>query len=121
MFNQVVAKKVSDQTVRLTRLSKFAGSEAKELIKHQPQTGNETVLRLLKNSYGNPHYLLASYRKEIEALPSVKPGDASGFGKFYSFVLKCEKFSKNTAWNALETPEMLCILVLKLPGSLRDR
>ena len=78
-------------------------------------------MRLLNNRYGNPHYLLPSYKKEIKALPSVKPGDASGFRKFYSFVLKCETFPKSTAWNALETPETLCILVLKLPGSLRDR
>ena len=54
-------------------------------------------------------------------MPSVKPGDASGFRKFYSFVLKCETFSKSIAWNALETPEMLCILVSKLPHSLRDK
>ena len=54
-------------------------------------------------------------------MPSVKPGDASGFRKFYSFVLTCETFSKSTAWNALETQETLSILVSKLPGSLRDR
>ena len=28
----------------------------------------------------------------MKGLPSVKPGDASGFRKFYSFVLKCERF-----------------------------
>ena len=125
MFNQVVEKKVSDQTGRLTRLLKFTGGEAKELIKHcihlPPKTGYETVVRMLNNRYGNFHYLLASYRKKIKALPSVKPGDASGFRKFYSFVLKCETFSKSTAWNALETLESLCILVSMLPGSLRNR
>ena len=36
-------------------------------------------------------------------------------------MLKCETFSKSIAWNALETPEMLCILVSKLPRSLRDK
>ena len=125
MFNQVVDIKVSDQTGRLTRLLKFAGGEVKELIKHcihlPPETGYETAVRLLNNRYGNPHYLLASYRKGIKAFPSVKYGDASGFRKFYSFVLKCEAFSRSTAWNALKTPETLCILVSKLPGSLRDR
>ena len=125
MFNQVVEKKVSDQTGRLTRLLKFTGGEAKELIKYcihfPPETVYETAVRLLNNRYGNPHHLLASYRKEIKAFPSVKPCDASGFRKFYSFVLKCEAFSKSTAWNALETPETLCILVSKLPRSLRDR
>ena len=85
-------KKVNDQTGRLTRLLTFTGGEAKELIKHcihlPPETGYETAVRLLNNRYENPHYLLTSYRKELKALPSVKPGDASGFRKFYSFVLK---------------------------------
>ena len=125
MFNQVVQKKVSVQVGRLTRLLKFTGGESKELIKHcihlPPETGYETAVRLLNNRYGNPHYFLAAYRKEIKALPSVKPGDASDFRKFYSFVLKCETFSKSIAWNALETPKTLCILVSKLPDSLRDR
>ena len=115
----------SDQTGRLTGLLKFTGGEAKELIKHciqlPPKTGYETAVRMLNNRYGNCHYLLASYRKEIKALPSVKPGDASGFRKFYSFVLKCETFSKSAAWNALETLERLCILVSMLSGSLRNR
>ena len=52
--------------------------------------------------------------KEIKALLFVKPGDTSGFRKFYSFVLMCETFSKSTAWNVLETIETLCILVSKL-------
>ena len=125
MFNQVVEKKVNDQARRLTRLLTFTGSEAKELIKHcihlPPETGYETAVRLLNNRYGNPHYLLTSYRKELKALASVKPGDASGFRKFYSFVLKCETLSERTVWNALETPETLCILVSKLPGSIKDR
>ena len=124
MFNQLVEKRVNDQTGRLTRLLKFTDGEAKELIKHciyfPPETGYETAMRLLNNRYGNPHYLLASYRKEIKALPSVKPGDGSGSRKFYSFVLKRDTFSKSTAWNALKTPETLCILVSKLPGSLRE-
>ena len=101
MFNKLVEKKVSDQTGRLTRLFKITGGEVKESIKlciHLPlETGYETAMRLLNNRHGNPHYLLASYRKEIKALPSVKPGDASGFRKFYSFVLKCEIFSKSTS------------------------
>ena len=125
MFNQVVEKKVSDQVGRLARLLKFTGGEAKELKKHcihlPPETGYETAVRLLNNRYGNPHYLLALYRKEIKALPFVKPADASGFRKFYSFVLKYETFSKSTVWNALESPETLCVLVSKLLGSIRDR
>ena len=97
MFNQVVETKVSDQTGRL----KFTDGEAKEIIKHcihlPPETGYETALRRLNNKYGNPDHLLALYRKEIKALTSLKPGDVSGFRMFYSFVIKCETFSKSTA------------------------
>ena len=123
MFNQVVEKKVSDQTGRLTGLLTFTGGKAKKSIKHcihlPPETGYETVVRLLNNKY--LHYLHAPYRKEIKALSSVKHSDASGFRKFYSFVLKCETFCKSTAWTSLETPEILYILVSKLSGNLRDR
>ena len=56
-----------------------------------------------------------------KSFPSVKSGDTSGFRKFYNFLLKCEVFSKSTAWNALESQETLCFLVSKLPGSLKDR
>ena len=122
MFNQVLEKKVSDQTGRLTRLSKVTGGEANELIKHcihhPPETGYETAVRLLNNRYGNTHHLLASYRKEIKAFPSVKRCVTSSFRKFYNFVLKYEAFSKSTAWNALESPETLCIFGLKLHVAL---
>ena len=85
---------------RLIRLLKFIGGNAKELIKHcihvPPGTAYETIVRLLNSKYGNPHYLLAPYRKEIKALPCVKPGDVSGFRKFHSFALKWETFPKST-------------------------
>ena len=76
-------------------------------------------MRLLNNR--SPHYLVASYKKELKALPSVNPGYAFGLRKFPSFLLKYKTFSKSTTWNPLETPETLWILVWKLPGSLRDR
>ena len=99
MFNQV-ERKVSDQMRRLTTLLTFTGGEVKELIKYcihlPPETGHETTVRLLNNRYENPHYLLASYKKEIKALPSVNPGDASLCRKFYSFVLRYKTFSKST-------------------------
>ena len=51
----------------------------------------------------------------------TKFGDANSFRKFESFLLKCESVSENQDWNALDTPEMLCILVSKLSGGLMDR
>ena len=53
MFKQVVKRKVIDPKGRQTRLLKFIGGKAKELIKHcihlPPETGYETAERLLNN------------------------------------------------------------------------
>ena len=48
-------------------------------------------------------------------------GDVKGFCKLYNFLLKCESISESQDWNVLDTPEMLCILISKLPGGLIDR
>ena len=50
----------------------------------------------------------------------MKFGDAKGFCKFYN-LLKCESVSESQDWNALDIPEMLCMLISKLPGGLMDR
>ena len=118
-------KRIKDPMGRLTRLIKLTEGEAKDLIKHcvhlTPESRYETAMMLLDNRYGNPHSLLASYRREIKGLHPVKPGDAASFRQFHNFVLKCEMFANGMEWNALDTPETLCILVSKLPGGLRDR
>ena len=51
----------------------------------------------------------------------MKFGDAKAFHKFFDFLLKCESVSDNQQWNALDTPEILCMLISKLPGVLMDR
>ena len=50
----------------------------------------------------------------------MKFEDAKDFRKFYNFLLKCESVSESQDWNALDTPEMLCMLISKLPGGLID-
>ena len=105
MFKEVVERRIKDPAGRLTRLIKFTDGEATDLIKHcihlAPFIGYDTAIMLLNKRYGNPLLLLASYRKEIESLALVKPGNAMGFTKFHNFVLKCETFSKITNWNSI--------------------
>ena len=74
-----------------------------------------------KKTYGNPHKILSSYRKELKDWPQVKFRDAEAFRKFFNFLLKCGSVSDNQHWNALDTPEILCMLISKLPGALIDR
>ena len=38
-----------------------------------------------------------------------------------NFLLKCESVSESQDWKVLDTPEMLCILISKMPGGLMDR
>ena len=125
LFVEVVETKIEEPRGRLTRLIKFTTGEARELIKHCIQLphsrGYQHDRALLERTYGNPHKILSSYQKEIKAWSPSKFGDAEGFCKSYNLLLKCESVSENQDWNALDTPEMLCMLISKLSGGLMDR
>ena len=125
LFCEAVETKIEDRRGRLTRLLKYTVGEAKELIKHCIQLphdkGYKYAKSLLEKTYGNPHKILSSYRKEVKDWPQVKFGDAKAFRKSFNFLLKCESVSDNQHWNALDTPEILCMLISKLPGVLMDR
>ena len=103
---------------------KCTTGEARELIKHCIQLpynrGYQHARALLERSYGNPHKI-SSYQKQIKEWSSLKFGDARGFHKIYNFLLKCESVSESQDWNALDTPDVLCMLISKLPGGLMDR
>ena len=59
--------------------------------------------------------------QQIKKWPSVKHGDAEGYRKFYNFLLKCETVTQMQTWNVLDTPEVMCMLLSKLPGGARDK
>ena len=70
VFEEVVEKKIDDARGRLTRLIKYTGGEPKEMIKHciqQPANiGYKNARSLLEQKYGNPHSIIAAYRREIK-------------------------------------------------------
>ena len=53
--------------------------------------------------------------------PQIKVGDAAGFWKFYNFLLKCQSIVGSNKWNALDSPDLICMLLSKLPDQPRDR
>ena len=53
--------------------------------------------------------------------PQIKVGDAAGFWKFYNFLLKCQSIVGGNKWNALDSPDLICMLLSKLPDQPRDR
>ena len=81
---------------------KVIDGEAKNLIKNYisvtPEIGCDTGITKLNKRYGNPHSILASYRKEIKLITPVNLNGTMGL----VWVLL---FSKSIYWNSLETAE----------------
>ena len=61
------------------------------------------------------------YKKEIKSWPQIRNGDGESYQKFYNFLLKCESITQAKEWNLLDTPDVICMLLSKLPGGIRDK
>ena len=66
----------------------------------------------------NPHRILTAYREEIKSWTPLKLGDSTAYRKF---SIKCDSIMSCQQWNSLDTADVLCSLVSKLPGNTRDR
>ena len=125
LFTEVVEKWIPEPKGRLLRLLKYTKGEAHDLIKHCVQEpsymGYNHAQQLLRKRYGDPHIILSTYRKEVRNWPKLKFGDAKGFRQFYNFLVKCEGVARDQGWNIINTPDILCMLVSKLPNGLIDR
>ena len=125
VFEEVVEKKIDDARGRLSRLIKYTDREPKEMIKHCIQhptnIGYKNARSLLEQKYGNPHSIIAAYRKEIKIWPQLKPADDAAFKKLHISLLKCESVTNGQTWNALDTPEVMCLVLSNLPGHTRER
>lgn len=125
VFKEVVETKIDDPRGRLTRLIKYTSGEARELVRNcinlPPDICYQEAIKLLQNMYGNPYKIIAAYRQEIKNWPTVKPGDAAGFRKFFNFMVRCKSVISDIHWNQLDNPEVMCTLLSKLPGYVQDR
>ena len=86
MFRAAVEKRIKDPQGKLTRWINLTCGEAKELVKRfvhdRPECGFANAMRLLEKQYGNPHKLLASYRKKIKQMTNINPGDTAAYRTF---------------------------------------
>ena len=118
-------REIDDPRGRLARLIKYTDGQPKEMIKRciqQPAAaGYKNARSLLEEQYGNPHQILAAYRKEIKSWPQLKPADGTAYMKLYNFLLKCEIATLGQNWNVLDGPEMMCLMLSKLPGNTREK
>ena len=125
LFREVVESKVDGPRGKLTRLIKYTSGDAKELIKHcielPSNEGFKYAKYLLEKVHGNPHKMLALYRKEVKNWQPIKFGDVIAFRRVHSFLLICKSVATNQRWNALDTPNILCMLTSKLPSGIMER
>ena len=125
MFQESVEKKIDDPRGKLTQLIKYTRGEPRELVKHfindRADCGYKNAIALLQKQCGNPHTLLSSYRTEIKLLQPLKAGDAAAFRKLFNFLIKCQAMRVGSKHNPLDTPEMICMILAKLPLHLQDR
>ena len=124
MFQEAVEKRIKDSQGKLTRLINLTCGEAKELVKpfihDRPECGFANAMRLLEKQYGNPHKLLASYRKEIKQMAEIKPGDAAAYRRLFNFLIKCQSLQYGSQ-NPLDTPDVICMILATILGYLQDR
>ena len=124
-FEEVVERKIKDARGRLMRLIQYTTGEAKELIKccvhRDALVGYAHAKDLLYKQFGDPHRILNAYINELKQWRQIKPGDASEFRKFYSFLLKCNGLIKGQYWSCLDSPDNICTIIMKLPVHSRDK
>ena len=121
----MVEKKIDNPRGRLARLTRYTDGKPKEMIKHCIQepasVGYKNARSLREEKYGNPRYIVAACRKKIKSWPRLKPADGTAYEKFYKFLLKCESATYRQNWNTVDTPEMMCLVLSKLPGNSREK
>ena len=120
-FEEVIESKINEARGRLTRLIQYTSGEAKDLVKGciylKPNSGYKKAKELLEKRFGDPHRVLSAYRKELRLWKSIKPADAVALRKLYTFLVK----TSDIIINHFDSPDNICLVVSKLPGSLQDR
>ena len=77
-------------------------------------------MRLLEKQYGNPHKLLASYRKEIKQMTKIKPANAAAYRRLFNFLIKCQSLEYGSQ-NPLDKPDIICMILAKILGYLKKK
>ena len=93
----------------------------KYFINDRADCGYNNAIALLQKQHQNPYTMLSSHRKEIKLMQSLKPGDAAVFQRFLNFLIKCQAMEGRSQHNNLNKPEMICMILAKLPLHLQDR
>ena len=121
----MVEKKIADPQGTLTRLTKLTTQKVKELVKSfihdNPNYGYENAIKLLERQYGSPVKLLACYRNEIKRVKKIKSRDGPAFWGLFSFLIKYQSLQNSNNQNPLDTSDLICMILWKIPRFLEDK
>ena len=125
MFRDSIKKKIQNAKGILTRSIQYIKGKAKGLIKDfindRPEYGYNNAMSVLYRQYRNPHALLSSYIREVRQMVPLKAGDPTAFRKLCNFLIKDQTIEVDGHNNPLDTPEIICTALSKLPLYLQDR
>ena len=51
----------------------------------------------------------------------LKSGDVAAFRTFFNFMMKCQTMRAGSKCNPFDTPEIICVILAKLPLDLQHR
>ena len=125
LFHELEEKQIDNPRGRLTRLIRYTKGDPKDMIQHcvqqPPSVGYKNAKKILDQKYGNPYNIMGVYRKKIKSWPQIRDGDGESYQEFYNFLLKCESITQAREWNPLDTPDVICMLLSKPPGVIKDK
>ena len=93
----------------------------KPFIHDTRKHGYKNAMKLLERQYGNTFKLLARYRNEIKQMTKIKPGDAAAFRRLFNFLIKFQTLQYSNNQSPLGTPDVICMILSKVPGFLQNK
>ena len=90
-------------------------------IQQPVSMGYKNARSSLEENYGNQYYIVEAYRKEINSWPQLKPADGTAYKGFHNLLLKREIETYGQNQNTIDTPEIMCLVLSKLPGNSRQK
>ena len=109
---------------KLTRLINYTTGDATEMTKNCIQVpdkiGFDIAKRFLIKRYSDPYRIITTERMETKDQPQMKANDTDTYQKFQNFLVKLENIGHLQSWNLLDTPDIVCMLLLKLNDRVKS-
>ena len=125
-FEAIIESHTESSSQRLYYLSKYTAGEAKEAIQGFLSLDTENAYRDAKTTllrrYGDKYKIAATFRRNIDNWPIIRPGDSNSLQKFSDLLENCKSaMSSITYLRSLDDAEENRKILRKLPRYIVDR